>query len=283
MKILTPTDFSDNASHAIRYASVIARATNAQVKVMSVCPPLRNNMDVSQTIIEKEIARIERDTDIALRDLCHALREESDISYLREVRTGGTVDEIVKTAIDDNVDMIAMGTRGARGMQKFLFGSNTAEVIESTPCPVLAVPFDVPVKLPKKIVFATNYHDSDMRTLKELCGLVDQIHGELTILHVAKKNLKSDRDLIEQFSKAVAHETGLSQPFYYVLPHENVQEGINSFIESTGADLIAVSTRKRKIYERLFDASLTKQIAYQARLPLLAFHAASNEVQMPDE
>lgn len=274
MKILIPTDFSGHARHAVKYATAIAKATGAEIKLLCVCTPPLSRNEVAQAVIAAEMENVKAAAYKDLATLSREISDETGIATEREVRTGSIVNEIISAATEGNIDVIVMGTKGANGIGKLLFGSNTAEVIEGTPCPVLAVPEDARIALPKKIVFATNFYDSDMETFKELTKLVDKLNAELTILHVSKDNLKSDRDLIESFSKKVAGETGRQQPYYYVLQHEDTQKGINLFIDSVDADLIALSTRKRKEFEKLFNKSLTKEIAYQARLPLLAFHAS---------
>ncbi|MEO5602753.1 MAG: hypothetical protein ABIR06_17665 [Cyclobacteriaceae bacterium] len=64
------------------------------------------------------------------------------------------------------------------------------------------------------------------------------------------------------------------------MAHDDVQKGIDLFVDSVGADLIALSTRKRNVFEKIFDTSLAKKMPYQARLPLIAFHAIDAEETM---
>jgi nucleotide-binding universal stress UspA family protein len=130
--------------------------------------------------------------------------------------------------------------------------------------------------VPKKIAFATNYLNNEMETLKAINKLAAKLEAELLIFHVSKKNSKSDRDVIEQLSNSIALETGLTEPFYYVLPNNDVQKGIELFIDSAGADLIGLSTRRRAAFEKLFDGSLTKKIACHSPVPLLAFHSLAS-------
>ncbi len=273
MKILIPTDFSKNATHAIKYASAMAKALGAEIKLLCVCAPPLSRNDVAYELVEAEMASAEDAAHKELSKLSHEILDDVGISFEKEVRTGSTAYEIINAASESKIDLIVMGTKGATGIGRLLFGSNTAKVIEATPCPVLAVPADAAIALPKKIVFATNFYDSDIQTLKELSTLVNKLNAELILLHVSKEKVKSERDTIEAYSKTVALETGHQEPFYYVMQHDDAQEGINLFIDSVAADLIALSTRKRNEFEKLFDRSLTKKIAYQARLPLLAFHA----------
>jgi nucleotide-binding universal stress UspA family protein len=284
MKILLPTDFSKNAKHAIDYTclSLLANTLKAEIKLLYVYTPPVTRNNLSYPLIQDEMARAVKEAEEQLTILCSEISDDTGLRCKSLVMTGSVVEEIIKEAEYSKADMIVMGTKGASGIEKILFGSNTAAVIEKAICPVLAVPKGAAIALPKRIVFATNYHDSDMTTLKSLTNLVKTLKAELMIVHVSKDKLKSDRDLIEQFSKAVAEETGFQQPFYYVMEHKDTKKGLDLFVDSAGADLLALSTRKRSVFEKLFDSSLTRQMAYQLKLPLLVFHAVQPESDNSD-
>jgi len=277
MKILIPTDFSVNADHALKYASLLGKAMNANLILLHVYIPPITRANAAYPLITEEIGRMKSEATEKLHKMASALSEDYGISCEHRVRMGSPVGEIASEAENSHADLIVMGTLGASGLTKIIFGSNTALVIEKATCPVLAVPMGAVITLPKRIVFATNYHDSDMTTLKSLASLAKTLDAELMIVHVSKDKLKSERDLIEQFSKAVAEETGFQQPFYYVMEHTDIKKGLDLFVDSAGADLLALSTRKRSVFEKLFDSSLTKQMAYHIKIPLLAFHATVSE------
>jgi len=277
MKILIPTDFSANADHAINYASLLGKSMKAKLILLHVYTPPVTRGNIAYPLITEEIGRMMSEATEKLHKIASALSEDYGISCEHLVRMGSPVEEIVSEAESRQADLIVMGTLGASGLAKMVFGSNTASVMERATCPVLAVPAKSTLALPKKIVFATDYEDNDMQTVKELIKITRRLKAEFILLHVSKENLRSDRDLIEDFSKAVATEVHVVQPFYYVMHHDNPQEGIDHFVNSVGAHLIALSMRKRSIFIKLFDASLSKKMAYQARLPLLIFHAVQPE------
>jgi nucleotide-binding universal stress UspA family protein len=276
MKILVPTDFSKNADKAIDYATVIAKSTGGILKLLHVYTPPVTRNNVAYPLIFEETASNVKKAREQLEKCCAELSKDQGIQCEGQVSIGVTVDEIVKEAAASKADFIVVGSKGVSGLNK-LFGSNTASVIEKAPCPVFSVPVNAMVTPPKKIVFATNYQDGDMRALKKLTQLTSLFNAELTILHVSKGELKSERDLVEQYSKEAAKNSGSPPPYYYVLPHENTQDGINLFMESSEADLIALSTRRRNFFKRIFDPSLTKKLAFQSRMPLLAFHDGGDE------
>lgn len=279
MKIVIPTDFSEAAASACDYAVLWARALNAEVELIHVYTPAVTRNNVAYALISEEIARERTIANEKLEALSKEIFRRDGILCTYQVLIGNMVDELIREAEESKADLIAMGTTGSSGIDQVLFGSNAAAVIENASCPVLAIPKHVTTALPEKIVFATNYQDNDMQTLKELTGWAEKLRSELMILHVTSNKIKSERDLIESFSKEVTAETGFKSLYYYVLPqpHEDVEKGIGMFVDSVQVDVIALSTRKRGVFERLFNPSLTKKMAYHAQVPLLAFHATEAE------
>lgn len=277
MKILVPVDFSLNAGHAVKYASLLGQVIQADLILLHVYTPPVTRGNAVYSLITDEIGRMIQEATKNLQELCREATDNYEVRCEQLVRMGNPVEEIIMESENSRVDLIVMGTRGASGIEKMLFGTNTASVIEKAVCPVLAVPGKGIIALPKKIVFATDFQEGNLESLTELITLTKGLKAELILLHVAKETIKSDRDLIEHFSKTVAKETQIDQPSYYVMHDDNVEKGIDNFVDAIEADLVALSTRKRGVLDSLLAPSLTKKIAYHARLPFLVFHDARKE------
>jgi nucleotide-binding universal stress UspA family protein len=49
--------------------------------------------------------------------------------------------------------------------------------------------------------------------------------------------------------------------------------GLDSLVNDRKADLLAIATRRRNIFEKLYNPSITRKLAQYTRIPLLAFKA----------
>lgn len=274
MKILVPTDFSVCSINALRLAALLAGKTTRGLALTHVYTPIDMASTAMVEFVEKEMVAIQQDLSKKLQQLSEEIKTDYSIEPSYSLRPGALTENILLAAKDEEADMIVMGTEGASGLTKLLFGTRTSSVIENSELPVLAVPHLSPLTLPKKIVFATNFLDGDLETLKQLLQLVRPWQPELYLLHVSHESTRSERDYIEQFSDTLTKETQYKHLYYYVLPHDNNERGIELFIKSVNADMLVLSTRKRTFIERLFSASLTKKIAFQLRVPLLAYHTS---------
>ncbi|MGZ7069610.1 MAG: universal stress protein, partial [Methanobacterium sp.] len=52
---------------------------------------------------------------------------------------GSPADIIVRKIKEENIDLVVMGTSGKHGLDRFLLGSVTENVVRSASCPVLVV------------------------------------------------------------------------------------------------------------------------------------------------
>ncbi len=137
-RILCPIDFSDSSSAINEYACRIAGATGAEVVFLHVLLP-----DVSIGAATTFDPR--RDEQQALKQLKQLTPVENGIPYDYAVRLGRAADQIVLYAVENDADLIVLGTHGRTGLKRVLMGSVAEAVIRRADCPVLAVKLDASV------------------------------------------------------------------------------------------------------------------------------------------
>lgn len=73
------------------------------------------------------------------------------LSTVREVRRGDPAVTITTYAVENDIDLIVMGTRGRTGFERFLLGSVAEKVVRISPVPVLTVHIGDPEGLREEI------------------------------------------------------------------------------------------------------------------------------------
>src|SRR5690606_20306711 len=138
----------------------------------------------------------------------------------------------------------------------------------------LVVPEGSPYQPLKKIVYATDYQNSDIDALKKMVSLARLFDATVEVVHVSAEDASGGTELsiIDYFSDLVRKEITYPALAFRVLQDEDKVNGLEQYARTSKADLLALSTRKRSVVKRLFDKSLTKALAYHARLPLLSLH-----------
>lgn len=160
--LLVPTDFSEPANGALRYAieeavlhharvtllHVLPADTRTDVHYVSGVPGLGPQGDLDPSAggrvtgapfqATPEVVRRDRSEEALtqLRDLVsNAFRGPWEV----EVAMGQPADTIVRVAQERGADLIVMSTHGRTGLQHVLMGSVAEKVVRLAPCPVLTV------------------------------------------------------------------------------------------------------------------------------------------------
>jgi nucleotide-binding universal stress UspA family protein len=140
MKILHPTDFSECATQAEAVAVDLARKLDGELVLVQVLveAPLYSEGFISRRQVQNVYDAQRRWTEQMLEARAEQLRQ-SGIKTSWRVQVGPPFEEIVRTAEEERVRMIVMGTHGRSGLNRALLGSVAERVIRLAPCPVLTV------------------------------------------------------------------------------------------------------------------------------------------------
>ena len=140
-RILVPTDFSNFAKHALRYACAFAEEFDSELHLLHVLQDIVQVVpDVGAGVPAPE-AYFQELHESAERAL-HGLPGEiwtGGKSIVRSTRSGSPFLEIIRYAKDNEIDLIVLGTHGRNALVHLLLGSVAEKVVRKAPCPVLTV------------------------------------------------------------------------------------------------------------------------------------------------
>ena len=167
-----------------------------------------------------------------------------------------------------------MGIRGIGKTKRLLFGSNTVSLINKSSHPVLVVPETSTFATPQKIVYATDYYDSDLDALERLLPIAKAFNSEIVVVHIFEETTEEqlDQGMMDFISREISNKFQYPRIAYKVYNNKNIATGIKTFCEFSEADLLVLSARRRNIFQRLFQKSVTKDISHNSNIPLLVFH-----------
>jgi len=138
--ILVPTDLSEPAAHALRYASALGERLDARLLVLcadSFIPPTdftATTAGVFELSRDAMMARTRAD----LRN--HAEQNlSSRVPVDLRVVIGEPLEAIVAQVRESGADLVVMGTHGRTGMSRLVMGSVTEAVMRAVPIPVITV------------------------------------------------------------------------------------------------------------------------------------------------
>ncbi|GIU39872.1 universal stress protein [Shewanella colwelliana] len=137
--ILCPTDFSETASHALRYAIEMANLYQVGFRLLHVVEqPLGDENFQILAITPDELAKSMEDAAAdRMRSLLAGLDSELTIETM--IRRGDAVTEILAEAEESHVGMIVIASHGRTGLSHFLHTNVAEAVANKAACPVLVV------------------------------------------------------------------------------------------------------------------------------------------------
>ncbi|MCS6865583.1 MAG: universal stress protein [Gemmataceae bacterium] len=140
-RILVPTDFSEYARPAIRYAAELAQKFSAELILLHVVPDTILALPDAVMPTPAPLADLEAMVASGKQGLANVIASEH-LTHLHpraEVRIGSPAAEIIAAANDLKADLICIGTHGRTGLLRVLLGSVAEMVVRQAPCPVLTV------------------------------------------------------------------------------------------------------------------------------------------------
>jgi nucleotide-binding universal stress UspA family protein len=135
--ILYPTDFSEPAQEALRYAVDMAQESRARLLVLHAVETLGpENVTHGEAVSQAQPASYEQ----RLRDDLRQIQipdRQLHVEYL--LSEDEPVKAILRTAAQRNCDLIVIGSHGRHGLRRLLEGSVAEQVVRGATCPVLVV------------------------------------------------------------------------------------------------------------------------------------------------
>ena len=272
MKILLPTDFSDNSFEAIRYALLVFKDVDTTFYLMhTYTPPVYHTEyllefpaqyglgDTYQQNAQDELEKLKNRLEDQFRNPKH--------SFITHTAFNTLLNEVSEVVDRHNIDLIVMGTKGATGAKEILFGSNTVHVIKRAQCPVIAIPPHFEYESPKEILFPTDYEiEYDEEKLANFLDIAKMHKSRINVMHV-----RSGYDLSkEQETNKKQLESLLgNSSIFHDMPDNGIIAAVNQFQIKNPMNLLVMIQNKHTFLERLFIEPVIKKIGFHITVPFM--------------
>lgn len=270
-RILFPTDFSTTADNALHYAVAFAQKLNSTLVLFNTYPiPVYVTEIPTETVLNE---RVKSEAENLLKELEKKVHNLApDVKTERLSSWGFAADEINFHIKENNIDLVIMGTHGASGLKKIIFGSNTADVISRSSCPVLAVPDGVAYKDFLHIAFATDCNESEIPSIKTAIDFAKIFNADFTLVHISDGILNTQmvKSTLENFCDRIRKECDFPKVEIKMVETPDIVKGLTESFLNDEIDLMVIAHKKRNILSQLVHPSISKKISYQLVSPLLA-------------
>lgn len=292
--ILCPVDFSEFSVYAYEYAQSLAWHYNANLFVQYILyspRPAEGWSEASEENCRKDCADVERQ----LQEFASRYRttETRPHCFVQERSQVSSVNDlahiIISQAEAQTVDLIVMGTRGLRGMDRLIMGSVTEKVLRQARCPVLAlrrpahyvvsaVRDPEPVQI-RKMLLCSDLSDLSRHAMEYAFTMAEGHGAELTLLHVLEDIQKSEdlqsatEEAAKQLEESIAPEVRDECPVKVIVRLGKPYQEITQFALEAQIDLVIMGVRgPGSLHTALFGPT-TYRVIQLGSAPVLAVHA----------
>ncbi|ULQ55409.1 universal stress protein [Flavihumibacter rivuli] len=270
--ILVPFDFSPNAVTALDQALLIAATHNYSIEVLHIMnmsaalvyPP---HWEVDPHAIDerKVTAQLVDAVEARMKTVVPGKTIETSYSVRHSVMVNGG---IINHVLQNNCDLIVMGTHGATNAVERFWGSNTSTMINHALFPVLAIPPHWQPVAIREIIAAVT-----LKELKKRIPAVQQwsawMGSDCEVVTVSTLP-EVDKEKVEEAMKAFPEVKTTLIPKKNDIP---MWRNLVQFSADRKDAVLAMFVHERTVLEKLFNYSVTSRVADGVHIPLLAIPA----------
>lgn len=274
--ILIPTDFSTNSWKALEFTIGLFKNEACTFYILHIGDlkesPVRSNSfimpteELSVSIKEKLNALFERLKKLPVGSKHHFISLQDYGNFLSSIK---------KTVEARNIELIALGTKGASGIKASIVGTNTGDVITKVPCNVLVVPEGAVITIPEKIVFPTDYNIFySHKILKVISEILLITAAKLHVLNVLKNSLllTEEQEKNKVYLQHYLEETFQDSHRFYDVVNKNVRTAIQHHVVIGNADMVIMVAKNLNFLQSLLFDSTIEKLSFHTTVPLLVLH-----------
>lgn len=279
--ILLPTDFSENAYNAIKYAVQLLKEEVCEFHLLHTYTPVMVSsgsmldsysaltlQQVAQETAEKKLQELEDQITTDFPNKNHSFTSVATFNTL--------VGEMKDTVEEHAINFVIMGTQGATGAKEVFLGTHTMYAIKKMKCPVIAVPSGFKYKAPKEILFPTDYKlNENNKYLSMLRDLCDQHNSNLHLLN-AYSGLPLTETQVATKSFLDAYFIDNSHVFH-IAEDTDVLGAVAQFQKKTEVNFMVMIHNKHNFLENLLFKPVINQVVHHTHVPFLVIPSVERQ------
>jgi nucleotide-binding universal stress UspA family protein len=277
--ILAATDFSDQATTALKVAAQMAKLFHSRLQVVYAVIPEFSMADTTMLSSELQKIGVERGQE-ELHQYTRKIPEVRSIKH-QEIALCGVPTEVIAALVETaGIDLIVMGSHGRGTAGKMVLGSVAESVIRSTHCPVLVTgPHCEPHSWPlKSIVLATDLPATSLRAAQYATSFTQQFSSTLSMIHVLREHAgeaATSGSTEENLARNDLHELAPDDPEFRKHVHFTVRSGdaaqeILRIAKHNKADLIIMGAHEHTALADHAPWATLSKVLREAVCPVLA-------------
>ena len=272
--ILFPTDFSENAVHASRYAGMMAKLFDANVILLHVyhipmVPAYNTSFEVKDAVSQNE-----NEIKQQLQTFATAFRMDSNLAserVIQKVEYGFASEKTIEIANSMKVDMIVMGTKSASNMLDKWLGTHAQDVMTKAECPVFTIPNDVSIEFPQRILYAADFKDDEIHAVQKVLDIAKPLGATCKVIHIHEEFEPNIGHIVEETIRELEKNFKEDDVTVQQFHRDDTIEGLETYMKTYEPDILALAIHEKSFLDNIFSTSISNHFIQEAKIPILTF------------
>ena len=275
--ILHPTDFSENAISALKYAHMLSKKMEANLYVIHIFNASTLSSDLNETYLLPFKETFERKSE-KLKKYCETNLDTlsaTDQLKTEAIENANTVTGIIAKANEINASLIVVGMKGKNTLETIFIGSTTNKLIKKSPFPTLVIPPNTLLNRLETIVYATDFEEEDISAIFKLSQIAQLFNATIKIVHISLEKNAYTNEEMDWFKELLLQKVTYTKLKFELISSEDEDTftSLRSYLIASKADLLAMLEREEKnITKQLFHRDLVKRMESLGAIPLISYN-----------
>lgn len=278
--IIVPTDFSEPAGNAVKYAIQMSKMHyNKLIFVHVYSLPFLNpeagmvyDASFSEAMKIQAEKALNENIDMVYESLgMHRNLLLTELEVVEAISLAGGIEKIHRKY---NSNFVIMGTHGATGLKKFFLRSNAVDVIENTTIPVLTIPEQFTFNEIKNIAYASDFTNVELE-LKEVVNFAKAFTANVEVIHIAHDRVNEELDKVDPLLKQWQQINNYDRMNLHLLQSSDANKThveLKNMLNNVKADILVMFHQERNFWKSIFEKSTTAELVYEWTAPILTMH-----------
>ncbi len=273
-KILATTDFSENSKAGLQFAIQLASQNNFEIvffHTYHVLIPTAWNEVIIEGNEKDEAIIIQEKLDSFIGNIYKDLNIAGE-NYTCVIKSSVFIYTCIREYAEENsISFICISTKGA-GNFKRLLGTNTANLINHSAVPVIAIPHHYITTAISKVLYVSdllNYKNE----VEKVIAFAAPLNASIELLHLTSA-LEKNTNLAE-IEDAIKKIENYNVGFKTIPrnPNNSLVSDIEVVLKEMKPSLMIMFTEQNRTwFEKIFLSSKSAEYSFNAKVPLLVFH-----------
>jgi nucleotide-binding universal stress UspA family protein len=280
MHILVTTDGSKNSLAALGAAGPLTKAAGASLTLVRILDPRLDCGDAFAPTLAEAVELTRSRWQAELENALSASGYAGACSVVIKERNENVASAILRTATEQEADLIAMTTRGSGRLHRALLGSVSLDVLGRSGLPVLvAGPRFAPKEVGSvyRLVVTTDGSPGSLAAMRELGQRLALPGIAITLLRVCwPGDIDSeDEAQLQEIAASLTAATQVSVVVREMALIDGAAQGILDIGQELAADALAMATEGHRGAYHVFSGSVSLSVVSRSTVPVVLSKRAS--------